>query len=166
MRKTPLLLVATVICAIAAAGNAEPAPAPAKPGFTLADLKAQFQQTKDGAFLMEVPQILNTATDREVQPLLTGQAVETTGQLLRDPAENADGSRLRIFRAEFLCCSEHARQCSVALEFENNAPSLKANTWVRLNGTIAYRSEGGKTVPVIRLKTISESAKPAKPTLP
>lgn len=133
---------------------------PPKPGFTLADLKAQVPQNKEGSFLMEVPAILNTSTDREVQVLLAGQAVETTGQVMPETAENADGKSLRITRSQLQCCSAHARQCSVALRFPEEAPAFKEMAWVTLVGTISYKQEDGKSVPVVIVKEIKETAAP------
>jgi hypothetical protein len=138
-------------------------PAPAAPprrALTFADLKAQFPQNKDGQFLMEVPSIVNTSTDREAQSLLTGQSVETTGQLMPETIGNADGKSLRITRSQLQCCAEHARQCSVALQFSEKAPALKELAWVRLVGTISYKQEDGKTVPVVIVKEIKEIAAP------
>lgn len=122
-------------------------------------------QNKDGTFLMEVPAILNTSTDREVQALLTGQPVETTGQVMPESLRNADGKSLRITRSQLQCCAEHARQCSVALQFSEKAPTFKELAWVTLVGTISYKQEDGKTVPVIHVKAIKEIAAPKNPLL-
>jgi hypothetical protein len=138
---------------------------PKKPGFTMADLKAQVPQNKEGTFLMEVPAILNTSTDREVQGLLTGQAVETTGQIVAETTGNADAKSLRITRSQLQCCSAHARQCSIALQFTAKAPAFKEFAWVTLTGTVSYRQEDGKAVPVISVKEIREIPKPANALL-
>ena len=114
---------------------------------------------------MEVPAILNTSTDREVQALLTGQPVETTGQVMPESLRNADGKSLRITRSQLQCCAEHARQCSVALQFSEKAPTFKELAWVTLVGTISYKQEDGKTVPVIHVKAIKEIAAPKNPLL-
>jgi uncharacterized membrane protein YcgQ (UPF0703/DUF1980 family) len=136
-----------------------------KPAFTMADFKAQTPQKNDGTFLMEVPQILHTANAPEVQTLIAGQAVETTGQILRDATPNADGKHLRISRTQLQCCAEHAQHCSVALQFSEKAPTFKELAWVTLVGTISYKQEDGKTVPVIIVKGIKETAAPKNPLL-
>lgn len=145
---------------------ANPAPAvPLKPRFTLDDLKAQVPQNQEGRFLMEVPQLLNTTTDPEVQALLAGQGVETTGLLLPEPLNNPDGHRLRIYRAEMLCCSAHARECSVSLEFPQKPPEFKAKSWVKIVGTISFQNDNLKSVPVVLVKEIQEIPPPANPNL-
>jgi hypothetical protein len=150
-------LAATVHAAI-------PVPPPRR-ALTFADLKAQFPQNKDGHFLMEVPSIVNTSTDREAQALLAGQHVETTGQVMAETVENADGKSLRITRSQLQCCSAHARACSVALQFSEKAPSFKELAWVTLVGAISYRQEDGKTVPVVIVKEIKETPAPKNPLL-
>lgn len=161
-----------VLFSLAAAGamcSAEPVattPAvPAKSGFTLADLKAQIPQSKDGTFLIEIPMILSTATDLEVQGLLAGQPVETTGQIMPQASDNADGRHLRIFRSQLLCCAAHARQCSVAIELPEKAPALKEMTWVKIVGTLSYKREDRRIVPVVIVREIKETAAPATPLL-
>jgi len=143
------------------------APAPAlAPGraLTLADLKAQFPQNIDGHFLMEVPSIVNTSTDREAQKLLAGQHVVTTGQLMAETGDNASGKSLRIAQSQFQCCSSHARQFSVALQFAGAVPAMTEGAWVRLTGTLVYRDDGGKTAPVIVVKQLVEISKPTAAT--
>jgi uncharacterized membrane protein YcgQ (UPF0703/DUF1980 family) len=114
---------------------------------------------------MELPAILNTSTDLEAQALLAGQPVETTGQVMPETVDNADGRRLRIFRSQLLCCSAHARQCSVALELPEVATEFKELAWVKLVGTLSYRREGRTIVPVIIVKGIKEIAAPVNPLL-
>lgn len=102
IRHVHILRVALTLAFAGATASAEPAAVapgvPAKRGFTLADLKAQIPQHKDGTFLIEITDILNTATDPEVQNLIAGQPVESTGQVMPETVNCADGKRLRIFR--------------------------------------------------------------------
>jgi len=159
-----LLLFLFAIPAMCPAEPAAPA-VPAKGGITLADLKAQIPQNKEGVFLIEIPMILSTATDLEVQALLAGQPVETTAQIMPETLDNAGGKFLRIFRSQLLCCATHARQCSVAIEFAGKAPALKEQAWVTLVGTLSYRREDRKIVPVIVVREIREVPSPANPLL-
>jgi hypothetical protein len=55
--------------------SASAAKAPPKRGFTLADLRAQVPLNEKGQFQMEVPAILNTSTDLDVQELLAGKTI-------------------------------------------------------------------------------------------
>lgn len=128
--------------------------------FTLADLKAQVPQSKEGNFLLEVPEIYYTAGDKEVQGVLAGQPVETIAQVLPEKLNNADGKRLRIFRLLVQCCAADARPFSIPVEFESKAPEFKDMTWVKVIGKMAYKSEGGQTVPVLLATSMTESAEP------
>lgn len=127
---------------------------------TFADIQAQFPQDHDGQFLMEVSAIVNTSTDPEAQALLSGQHVVTTGQVMVETGHNAPGQSLRITQALFQCCSAHAQEFSVALEFAGTVPALKVGTWVLLTGSLAYRDQGGKTAPVIVVEHFTETRNP------
>ena len=128
--------------------------------FTLADLKAQVPQSKEGNFLLEVPEIYYTAGDKEVQGVLAGQPVETIAQVLPEKLNNPDGKRVRIFRLLIQCCAADARPFSIPVEFENKAPEFKEMTWVKVTGKMSYKSEGGQTVPVLLAVTMTETAEP------
>jgi hypothetical protein len=165
-------VVPTAQATPAAVGNADcpvhpsqTTSATARPAFSLSDLKAQYPQNKQGHFQMELPAILNTSTDLEVQALLAGQSVETTGQVMPETVDNADGRHVRIFRSQLLCCATHARQCSVALELPEATTAFKESTWVKLVGTLSFRREERRIVPVIIVTDIKETAAPANPLL-
>ena len=151
-----------------ASTNGSAAPAAAAPGataksygsFTLADLKAQVPQSKEGNFILEVPEIYYTAGDKEVQGVITGQPVETTAQVMPEKVNNAEGKRIRIFRLLVQCCAADARPYSVPVEFADKAPALKDMSWIKLVGTMTYKQEGGQTVPVIIAKTYTETTAP------
>ena len=128
--------------------------------FTLADLKAQVPMSKEGNFILEVPELYYTAGDKEVQGVLAGQPVETTAQVLPEKVGNADGKRLRIFRLLVQCCAADARPFSVPAEFAEKAPTFKDTAWVKVVGTMAYKQEGGQTVPVVMVKTMTETTAP------
>ncbi len=169
MKKFAFILAAFIALATKTICPAQsPAVVPAalkKPGFTMADLKAQVPQNNDGTFLMEVPAILNTSTDREVQVLLTGQPIQTTGQVVTESVAGSSLRTLRICRSQLQCCSEHARQCSVALVFPAKTPALPDLAWVTLIGTISYKMEAGKMVPILSVKEFKEIPKPANALL-
>ncbi len=145
-----------------------PTPAPAAAAasgksygnFTLEDLKAQVPQSKEGNFILEVPELYYTAGDKEVQGVLAGQPVETTAQVLPEKVNNADGRRLRVFRLLVQCCASDARPYSVPVEFADKAPVLKEMSWVKVVGKMAYRQEGGQTVPLIEAISLKETSAP------
>lgn len=128
--------------------------------FTLEDLKQQVPMSKEGHFILEVPELFYTAGDLEVQKVITGQTIETTAQVLPEKVNNEDGRRLRVFRMLVQCCAADARPFSVPVEFEQKAPDLKEMTWVKLVGTMDYRQENGQTVPLIKAIKIEETTEP------
>lgn len=128
--------------------------------FTLDDLKAQVPQSKEGNFILEVPELYYTAGDKEVQGVLAGQSVETTAQVLPEKVNNADGKRLRIFRLLVQCCAADARPYSVPVQFADKAPELKDMTWVKIVGKMSYAQENGQTVPIVLATTIKETTAP------
>lgn len=129
-------------------------------GFTLADLEAQVPKSKAGNFILEVPELYYTAGDKEVQSVITGQKVETVAQVLPEKVNNADGRRLRIFRMLVQCCAADARPYSIPAEFQEKAPTFKDMTWVKVEGKMNYKQEGGQTVPLIEVTKIEETTAP------
>jgi hypothetical protein len=157
--------------AVASAANAEtktppkniPPPAQASKSygtFTLEDLKKQVPQSKEGNFILEVPELYYTGGDVEVQKVLTGQMVETVAQILPEKVNNADGHRLRIFRMLVQCCAADARPYSVPLDFGKKAPEFKDMTWVKVVGKMSYKKEGTQTVPIIEATKVEETTAP------
>jgi len=128
--------------------------------FTLDDLKAQVPMSKEGNFILEVPELYYTAGDKEVQGVLAGQSVETTAQVMPEKVNNEDGKRLRILRMLVQCCAADARPYSVPVEFTEKAPTFKDMTWVKVVGIMGYKQEGGQLVPVIQAKDIKETTAP------
>lgn len=128
--------------------------------FTLADLKAQVPQNKEGEFILEVPELYYTAGDKEVQGVLKGQPVITTAQVLPEKVNNADGKRLRIFRLLVQCCAADARPYSIPVEFEDKAPELKEMSWIELHGKMDYVTENGQVVPLMKATSHKEAAAP------
>jgi len=129
--------------------------------FTLEDLKKQVPQSKEGNFILEVPEIYYTAGDLEVQKVITGQPVETVAQVLPEKVNNENGHRLRVFRLMVQCCAADARPYSVPVDFGKKAPDFKEMSWVKVVGKMTYKKEGDQTVPVIEATVIEETAAPA-----
>lgn len=128
--------------------------------FTLEDLKAQVPQSKEGNFILEVPELYYTGGDLEVQKVLTGQMVETTAQVLPEKVNNPDGHRVRIFRMLVQCCAADARPFSVPVDFGKKAPEFKEMSWVKVVGKMSYKKEGDQTVPVIEATKVEETTAP------
>lgn len=147
--------------AVAKATPKPPDKAQSYGSFTLEDLKKQVPQSKEGNFILEVPEIYYTAGDLEVQKVITGQAVETIAQVLPEKVNNADGHRLRVFRMMVQCCAADARPYSVPVDFGKKAPEYKDMTWIKVTGKMAYKQEGGQTVPIIEATKVEETTAPA-----
>lgn len=128
--------------------------------FTLDDLKQLITQNSKGEFVLEVPEIYYTASDIEVQKVLSGQPVETKAQVLPEKINNESGRRLRIFRMLVQCCAADARPYSIPVEFEGKAPEFKEMTWVVISGTVAYEKDGDQVIPIIKAKEIQETTAP------
>lgn len=162
-----LTLLGLLFAVVAAA--AEPAPPPLrvipKAAFTLDDLKAQTPRNKDGSYLFEVPQLANSVFDPDLMSVLAGQSIEATGQLVADPAVNTVGARLLVSRSVFHCCAVHSKPYTVVLEFPAKAPAFKANAWVTFHGSMSYKFEAGKMVPIVQVKEIKDVPEPANPQL-
>jgi hypothetical protein len=154
----------TILLLTSCAGLAQTT-SPAKPSFTLADLKAQLPQDQDGAFLMELSDILNTATDSAVRSLLQGQPVVTTAQVAIDPKSKPDPGRVTLVRNQIQCCAAHLRKCTVVAERPEQAAVFKDQVWVRVAGTLSYRQEGGKFTPFIVVREIKKIPLPADPLI-
>lgn len=128
--------------------------------FTLEDLKAQVPQSKEGNFILEVPELYYTGGDLEVQKVLGGQMVETVAQILPEKVNNTDGHRMRIFRMLVQCCAADARPYSVPIDFGKKAPEFKDMTWVKVVGKMSYKKEGDQTVPIIEASKVEETTAP------
>lgn len=147
--------------AVAKASPKPPEEAKSYGSFTLEDLKKQVPQSKEGNFILEVPEIYYTAGDLEVQKVITGQGVETVAQVLPEKVNNENGHRLRVFRMLVQCCAADARPYSVPVDFGKKAPDFKEMSWIKVTGTMSYKQEGGQTVPVINATKIEETTAPA-----
>lgn len=128
--------------------------------FTLADLEAQVPRSKEGNFMLEVPEIFYTAGDKEVQSVLNGQSVETIAQVMPEKVNNEAGTRVRIFRLQVQCCAADARPYSIPVEFGTAPPAFKDMGWVKVIGKVTYRQEGNQTVPMVEAVSMVETAEP------
>jgi uncharacterized membrane protein YcgQ (UPF0703/DUF1980 family) len=129
--------------------------------FTLEDLKKQVPQSKEGNFILEVPEIYYTGGDLEVQKVITGQFVETTAQVLPEKVNNENGHRLRVFRLMVQCCAADARPYSIPVDFGKKAPDFKEMSWVKVIGKMTYKKEGDQVVPIIEATKVEETTAPA-----
>lgn len=128
--------------------------------FTLEDLDRMVKKSEDGNYLISVVELFYTAGDEEIQRVLAGLPVETTGQVLPDRTAGPTGERLRVFRLYIECCAADARPLSVPVEFADGVPGFKEMGWYRIVGTMRYRKEKGVTVPVLEATVLEETEEP------
>lgn len=128
--------------------------------FTLEDLKQMVPQSDAGDFLLDVPQIFYTAGDRELMEVMEGIPVETTAQLMEETLNNPNNQRLKAFRLFIECCAADARPLSIPIDFGKEPPSYTEMGWYRIYGALHYVQEGGEMLPIIRVKSVEETAEP------
>lgn len=121
-------------------------------GFTLADLEAQVPRSKDGNFILNVPEIYYTAGDKEVQGVLAGQMIETIAQFVSEKVNNEEAKRLKIFLALVECCEAHSRPYFISLHFAEKEPEFNEMAWVKVVGKISYKQELGKAIPMLEVQ--------------
>lgn len=136
--------------------------------YTLDDLKKVVDTSPEGNLMLEVDQLFFTNGDQELQRVLLGQPVETTGQIILERDErNPNGNRLRIFRFMVTCCAADAQRVSIPIEFDGDVeiPDLENGefremSWVKISGVMAYPEEEGRANAVVRVRSIEKSEKP------
>lgn len=135
-----------------------PPPMPKKVTFTLADLKAQVPQDKDGNFQLELPELYMATGDRQVATVLDGQKVETVARVLPEKTDNADGHKVRLFALVVSCCAADAQPVTIAADFGKKAPAFKDMTWVKVRGVMRYKvADNDRLTPLIEAKEMVET---------
>lgn len=156
-------LIALPLLILTAGALAEPAVPPPrvlpKLAFTQADFDAQTQRSPSGDYLMEVPQIANLSLSAIARSVLAAKSIETVAQFTQ-----ADG-KPRIVRSLISCCAIHAKQYEVAVSLGSNLPVPGEMEWVKLQGTIAFRSENGAMTPTIIVRELAAVPTPGNPIL-
>jgi uncharacterized repeat protein (TIGR03943 family) len=130
--------------------------------FTLEDLKAQVDQNANGELMISVPELFYTGGDKVIQDVLSGQGIETTGQIM---AELDNDKRLRIFRIFMECCAADKRPLAIPIEFPDGLPSYKEMGWYKVTGKMSYREERGLTLPVLEVESFAETEEPEDSTM-
>ncbi|HUF60760.1 MAG TPA: hypothetical protein VMN36_01680 [Verrucomicrobiales bacterium] len=128
--------------------------------FTLADLETLVDRSAEGNYLLDLVSIFYAAGDVELQRVLTGLPVETTGQILPERANNEDGRRLRLFRLFMECCANDMRPLGIPIEFKDPAPQLREKSWVKVIGKLRFPTEDGVTVSVLEVDQIEPTEEP------
>jgi hypothetical protein len=135
-----------------------PPPMAQKPSFTLADLKAQVPQDKEGNFQLELPELYMATGDRQVAMVLDGQKVETIGRVLPEKTDNANGHKVRLFALVISCCAADAQPITIPIQFADKAPAFKDMTWVKVQGIMRYKvADNDRLMPVLEATKMVET---------
>jgi len=134
--------------------------------FTLDDLKAQVDISESGDLMLTVPELFYTGGDKVIQDVLRGQPVETIGQVIDEiDDEEGEGRRLRVFRQFMECCSADVRPLAIPVEFADEKPPFQELGWYKITGRMSYREEGGHTVPILEVGTMTLTEEPEDATM-
>jgi hypothetical protein len=127
--------------------------------FTKAEFESMVPKNANGNFELTVPEIYFTAGDTDVQKVMVGLPIETTGQVLIKEG-GADGHKVRILRHLVECCIADAKPFIVAVDAQDLA-AFKEHTWVRVTGTIKYLHRDSQSMAVMEVQTVQEIGEPA-----
>ena len=125
-------------------------PAPAVPDY--------LQRAADGTILVEVLDLLYAAQDNALRKDFEGKAVQLTGQLMPETANNANGKRFKAVRMFMTCCAADARPVATLCEAEAK-PELPEMAWVKITGTATFPIENGRRIAVLKADKV-EATKP------
>jgi uncharacterized repeat protein (TIGR03943 family) len=132
--------------------------------YTLADLEKVVDRSTEGNLMLTVDQLFYTAGDEELQRVLSGQPVETVGQVIPETEFKKD-ERLRLFTLMVTCCAADAQPVSVPIEFSEGLPDCKEMQWVKVSGVMDYPMENGRKQAVLRVKKLEPTEEPVNDLL-
>ncbi len=141
--------------------------------YTLADLEKVVDRSEEGNLLLSVDQLFYTTGDEEIQKVLVGQPIETTGQVLPEIGYNPGGKRARVFTLMVTCCRADAQPVSIPLEFPSGAPvvgpedtaEFKEMSWIKVSGVMRYPVEDGRTQAIIEVTEMTPTEEPVNEIL-
>lgn len=145
-----------------ASGKSSLSPQTSAPGgadaYTLEDLKKQVDLSPEGNFVLPITSLWSVAGDAVVRPVISGQSVETIGQVVKDSSNPA---RLRAFELMVSCCAADAKPVSFPLDFgSEKLPDYREMGWYKIVGTIGFEDERGGKVTVLKVKSLTPWSRP------
>jgi len=116
-------------------------------------------KTASGAIDASVIDLLYAAQDSSLRPDFEGKTVEFVGQLMAENDANPNGNRMKVVRMYMTCCAADARPIAAIIELPGKTavPDL---SWVRVVGKPAFPTEGGKTLPLVKVESIKVTPPP------
>lgn len=118
-------------------------------GMTLAVVEKYRPRNQDGNFELGVEELYYSSADPEYAKVMSGQGVETIGQVVKDNNSKEPG-HWRVFVLQMSCCAADARPVSLPVVFEGPVPPIQEMGWFKLTGKLEYTEERG--IPVARLR--------------
>lgn len=143
-----------------AAASATPATTGANANaFTVEELeRLSGGRTPEGNIPLQLVELFYMpAQTRDVQEVVSTQAVETTGQAIRD---KQDPTKMRLFRLMMTCCAADARPISIPVEFTAAPPEWRDMGWYKATGTVEYREINGAQTTVFKASGLTPSKPP------
>lgn len=128
-------------------------------GMTLAVVEKYRPRNKDGNFELGVEELYYSSADPEYAKVMTGQGVETIGQVVKDTSGKEPG-RWRVFVLQMTCCAADARPVSLPVIFDGPVPALQEMGWFKLKGKLDYVEERGIPMAVLRATGAEPSLRP------
>ena len=121
-------------------------------------------KTPSGNIAASIIDLLYAAQDASLRPDFEGKTVEIVGQLMAENVANPNGNRMKVVRMYMTCCAADARPIAAIIELpkKTEVPDL---SWVRVVGKPAFPTEGGKTLAVVKVESISVTPPPEETML-
>ncbi|HEX4084349.1 MAG TPA: TIGR03943 family protein [Chthoniobacteraceae bacterium] len=142
-------------------GSPAAAQASATPATDAAD--QYLPKSKDGNIEVQVIDLLYAAQDSSMKADFEGKTVETIGQLMPDDSNNPSGNRFKLMRMFMWCCAADAKPIAALVEVPQK-PGIAEMSWVKVVGQVDFPVEGGRTIAVLKAKSVTQ-VKPPEDTM-
>ena len=119
---------------------------------TREDIEKNHRKTADGYYEMSLMELFFSSGDPELQKALTGLKVQTEGRWTEEKADNANGTRKRLYRMFVTCCAADSRAIPIVLEFGKEPPEFPDGGWVKVSGTITFPTGKMGVQPVLEVE--------------
>lgn len=138
--------------------RATPPPGAAAADEGLPDFFEFLDQSPDGAWRLEMLDLLMACDMPALRKRLEGLKVELTGQVVTG-APGAVGGQFSLVRLMMVCCAADARPVGVWVERPEGIAGFADMDWVRVVGRPDFPVRQGRRVPVMK----AESMEPTRP---
>lgn len=130
-----------------------------------ADPQPYLTRDEGGKIEADLMDLWAAAADPGFRRHLADQTIIVTGQLLKPPAgspEPAPGApRFKLVRLMVTCCAADARPVSIPV-FADAMPGEADMSWIRVEGRLVLKVEGGEYVPYLKAESVQPGEEPAE----